>query len=682
MKVKSSIVSLCMAIFISLVFVSTSYAKSPKSFDEMSQAEKDKKYQLYMNQLQDRIRSLQSGKTLSVSPKDMKAQQATNEFLRKYAQDAQKKSYSNSRSAKPVRRDGLRIERERMRKQQRARSASYRMKKDVIADRWVNSKGINLNFARTGFVNFSGYKSMSWTRKNSAISFYVRGSKGKQKGARKPITGLYNKNKDSITLSGTKYADATFIRANTPKGRIIMKAAMAEHRAQRIRNIQAKEKKYQAELKAKRDSGRFNVDETWTSKTGPNTKGLKVAREFEKTLKCNNCDLRSLKNHIFNCNWCEAEGSNFARKDMSWSRYDFKWAKLKGAKFSGTSIRESSFYKADLRGADFSGARIGATNFAYANLENASFRNAFIGESLFNGANLKNADFTGAKIVRADFSFADVNEEMLKSENLEDVKLKATLLDKQIIGVWHMNGSSNKTYYYEFFEDGSYILTPNIIKRLTETQTLSRVFKEQHFYSIRKGAFEKMTPNKAFFDTSRYTRIIPTTNGNKLVFTDETSKGTTTYTRTTGKALAKYLQIRNMNFALRSAYLWNTDVIEKLSSSGVNYAILASIYGVNIFDNMFQHYKVYHRVQDDRHTRYIFKFLFKNNPEFKAGSNFEKLLVIAMKYGYIETLAYILKESQNKSDMQYALLKFKESVKGDIGKSKAVKMIEKRISEL
>ena len=146
MKGKTSIVALCLAVFISLICVSATYAESSKTFEQMSQAEKDKKYQLYMNQLQEQMRRVQSGKRMSASPKDMKKQQAASEFLRKYAQDMQKRAYSNSRSSNPVKRDSLRIERERMRKQQQVRSASSKGKNGVIAGRWLNSKGINLNF--------------------------------------------------------------------------------------------------------------------------------------------------------------------------------------------------------------------------------------------------------------------------------------------------------------------------------------------------------------------------------------------------------------------------------------------------------------------------------------------------------------------------------------------------------
>jgi len=146
MKGKISIVTLCLAVLLNLVFISATYAESSKTFEQMSQAEKDKKYQLYMNQLQEQMRRVQSGKRMSASPKDMKKQQAASEFLRKYAQDMQKRAYSNSRSSNPVKRDSLRIERERMRKQQQVRSASSKGKNGVIAGRWLNSKGINLNF--------------------------------------------------------------------------------------------------------------------------------------------------------------------------------------------------------------------------------------------------------------------------------------------------------------------------------------------------------------------------------------------------------------------------------------------------------------------------------------------------------------------------------------------------------
>jgi len=686
MKGNTSIVILCLSVLISLVGVSATYAESSKAFDKMSQAEKDKKYQQYMNQLQEQMRRAQSGKPMSASPKEMKAQQTASEFLRKYAQDMQKKAYSNSRSSNPVKSDNLRIERERMRKQQQVRAAYSKRKNDVIAGRWINSKGINLNFSPTGFVNFSGYKSMSWTRKNSAISFYLRGSKGKEKGARSPITGLYNKNKDSITLTGTKYADATFIRANTAKGRSSM---MAAHNAQQLSIIQAKEKKYKEKLKAKKESGRYTVDETWKSKTGPNIKGLKLAKEFEKTLSCKNCDLTSLKDHIFDCHWCEAEGSNFSKKNKLWSRYEFKWATLKNSNFSSTSIRNTSFYKADLRGADFSGARIGQSNFAYANLEGANFRNAQIGESLFNGANLKNADFTGARIIRTDFSFADIKEKILKSASLDDVKVKATSLDKKFLGVWHSTPRAGQrgTFYYEFFEDGSQILANDSAKRLWAVNPMHRKFGQQSFYSIRKGAFEKMSPTSRFRDSDRHSKNIPKIQGDKLVFTKPNSNTKTIYTRTRGAALTKYIKFRNTRLALRSAYLWNTDVIEKLSSSGVNYATLYDSYGKNIFEHMFESFPRgkmtpwYNRVVFDRHARYIFTTLLRTNKEFASGSRFEEMLLLSLKSSYEDTVKYLLSQATNKDDMKFALIKYKK-IRANTNTSKFVSLLEKRISEL
>ena len=206
----------------------------------------------------------------------------------------------------------------------------------------------------------------------------------------------------------------------------------------------------------------------------------KLLKDFENTLTCNNCDLSILKDYRFDCSWCEANGSNFSKKNKMWLQYTFKWADLSASNISNTTIRETSFYKANLKGADFSGARIGQANFAYANLKNANFRNAVIGESLFNGANLKNADFAGAKIVRADFSFSDLDEDMFKSASLEDVKLKAAGLDKQLVGVWHMyaNNAYKDVYYYEFFDDGSYIFAKGEVEQLHETDPRHRVFKE------------------------------------------------------------------------------------------------------------------------------------------------------------------------------------------------------------
>ena len=165
------------------------------------------------------------------------------------------------------------------------------------------------------------------------------------------------------------------------------------------------------------------------------------------------------------------------------------------------------------------------------------------------------------------------------------------------------------------------------VEQLHETDPRHRVFKEQHFYSIRKDAFEKMTPNSIFKDSDRHTKSIPKIQGDKLIFTSANTSETETFTRTSGKELVKYIQFRNRGFALRSAYLWNTDVIEKLSSNGVNYATLQDNYAANIFDHLFNSVMIYHSVGDDRNIRYIFKVLLRENEGFASGSGFESLSI-------------------------------------------------------
>ncbi len=411
------------------------------------------------------------------------------------------------------------------------RAAIKQQNKNKLVGKWKNKKGIIAKLQKSsirssgGYFYLKGFKGMYWESKGDKITFY-QAMVGRSELV-KDMTAKYNSDQDKITFSGGEYNAVSFYRYG---------------------KVQKEQEKLAKIEKRKRDRA---ILRRAMLKDRKNEEKAKIVRsKFNKTLICNNCDLSGMREHTVDYSWSEAKGSNFSKKDKLWSKYQFKWANLKEANFSGTTIRDTTFYKANLKGADFSGARIGQTNFAYANLENANFRNTFIGESLFNGANLRNADFTDAKIVRTDFSFSDFNEDMLISEDFDDVKLKATNLDKQLIGIWHMNINNvrKEVYYYEFFEDGSFILIKGSVERLKESDPMHREFEDQRFYSVRKGIFEKMTPNSGFKDSNRHSKIIPKIYGDKLIFTKAHTSKKKIFTRTRGKALEKYMQFRNAGF--------------------------------------------------------------------------------------------------------------------------------------
>lgn len=668
MKKVTLIVTLCLAIFMSLSFVSVTYAGSPKAFEKMSQAEKDKKYKEILNKEKEYKRSVQSGKASRFSPQEIK--EAT-DFLYKYA--SEKKNMAHSK----------RVERKRIQKLQstnqtknKKANTAYKKKEDIIIGKWKNSKGVVLSINNRWGLHLTDYKSMRWKREGAKIALYDKGPPGGPRRIPSRITVTYDSKADKITLKGSKYADTTYSRyKEKPLNELTLEDARLRQNQVIAKNTAEYYEKHKTKVETK-------FDETWVSSTGPSRESVKLAKEFETTLTCNNCDLTALKDYLFDCHWCEAEGSNFSKKKGKlWARFEFHWAKLKNSNFSETSIRNTSFYKADLRGADFSGARIGQSNFAYANLEGANFKNAQIGESLFNGANLKNADFTGATIVRTDFSFSNVNEQKLKSANLNDVKIVSTNLDRQLTGVWKtdINRGAKDVHYYEFFNDGSYISTKGRLARLTEMDPYNRAIKVQSYYSIRKGAFEKMAPAFWFKDSKERIKL----QGDRFTFINESNSSSPIFVRARGSELAKYLKFRNTSFALISARYWNTTMIEKLSANGANYATLQSLYSRNVFDNMFLSYKAIRRVQGDRHTRHIFTTLLRENKEFRSGSGFENMLFKAMEHGFVETLKSLLEHSSSKTDMQYALIKYKGFLKSQsVVKSVMVDMVEKRIAAL
>ena len=650
MKLTSIVFIVTISIILNLTNVVISIAASPEtkafSFSSIKKITPDN-VDVVMENMTKQLHLFMPNAQGKINKKELKELQRVSILVSEYwTKSPGTKPYNPNNKSKPVTKEEFYAEQKRMSKK----------KKHHLISIWKNRYGEVIEITLGGHIYFRKGKHVYWESRGDKIVLFDDSSSERHKTMR--VT--YNKNTDKITVYGAKYHDPIFYRYDEARKKRDVIAKAEKRKKDRIIIKRSMEQDAKREIIDKKSNARFY-----------------------RTLTCKNCDLTTLKDHIFDCRWCDAEGSNFSKKDKLWSRYDFKWANLKKANFSKTSVRDTSFYKADLKGANFSGARIGMTNFAYANLENANFRNAQIGESLFNGANLKNADFTGATIVRADFSFSNINEKTLKSAKLDDVKIKATNIDKQMLGVWKMNSNNayKDVYYYEFFEDGSFILTKGTVKRLTASDSRYRKFKEQRFYSVRKGAFEKMTSSSGFRDSNRNSKEIPTVSGNALTFTNGSNSPAKIYTRVQDRELTDYRRFRNTKFALNSAYYWNTDVIEKLSADGVNYATLHSIYEDNFFDHLFQSY-ISSGVQDDRHIRYIYKFLVRDNSEFLSGSNYEKMLVNAMNYNHIETLDFLLSISKSKMDMQYALVAYKSRVNEASQNKKVVELVDKRISEL
>lgn len=639
--------SICLGYLISFIFMSLVYAASPPQGSDgysgntptqpkptEQQKQNVEKFEKMMKALQEQMRRHQGNSQGNLSPEALKAQrEAIKKLGKPLQQTTSNKPYVKSRKRKPISKEEF----EAQQKQQRAYS---KKNKHILVGEWKNRYGDTARIQSGGHIYLSGYKHMYWENAGRKITFY----KGSVSGSSSLVAGMratYNKSTDKITFYGTKYRASTFYRNDAARKKREMLAKIEKRKRDKkiLKRAMAQDKNRKAS-------------------------STRLQSDFENTLTCNNCDLTILKDYYFDCSWCEAIGSNFSKKAKLWLKYSFNWANLKEANFAKTSIRDTSFYKANLRGANFSGAQIGRTNFAYANLENANFRNAVIGESIFNGANLINADFTGAKIVRADFSFAHVKEGMFKTASLETVKLKASNEDKKLLGVWQMNlnNASRDIYYYEFFKDGSYLLTKGSLKRISEKQGRFRVMEEKHYYSIRNGEFEKLHTSTNYAASSSKVKI--NISGDQLTFKDLRSSGVKVYTRTKGKALVKYRQFRNRDYALRSAYLWNTDLIEKFSSDGVNYVNLQDLYGKDIFDNLFQnvnsfgHQEMQHIVMEDRHLRQIFTILIRENKEFGAGSGFEKMLFLSVRSGYVDTVKYLLAQSSSKLDMQQALEKY------------------------
>ncbi|MCF6256906.1 MAG: pentapeptide repeat-containing protein [Gammaproteobacteria bacterium] len=516
---------------------------------------------------------------------------------------------------------------------------SSQKKKHKLEGHWKSKNGnlarLQLDGLRSGgYFYLDGYKSMYWESQEDNITFYkVESSGGDDKF--KGMRAVYNDKTDDITFYGGKYNAVSFYRYDDAR----------------------KEKEKQAKIeKQKRNRAILQRAMLKDEKREVGEKALLT--KFNNTLTCNNCDLTILGDYNLDYNWSEASGSNFSKKNKLWSRYQLKWANLKGADFSGTTIRDTTFYRANLSGADFSGARIGTTNFAYANLENANFRNAVIGESLFNGANLKNADFTGATIVRADFSFSNQVDWIFKPILTENVKLKASPIDHELVGVW-FNSSNDDVYYYEFFEDGSYINTFGSYNKALGKSGVEVRFAEQLFYSVRDGNLVTMTPDSVFRDSSQRSRI----DINDNLF----NTGKNNYTRAEGKSLEKYKSFRNNDYALIAAFQWNIHLIEKLSADGVNFAEINNLYSFDTFDHLFGKIRSQglkgkgSLLNQDRTIRHIFSTLISNNEDYRSGgTKFQTMVFHSLKNGYVDTVKYLLTKATKKADLKYALIDYEQ----------------------
>ena len=75
---------------------------------------------------------------------------------------------------------------------------------------------------------------------------------------------------------------------------------------------------------------------------------------------------------------------------------DFSYSDLRGADFSGLTLRNIRFQFADLYNADFSGATLESVNFEYASAEQTDFSNTTLRMGWFQESNFKSANFTNA----------------------------------------------------------------------------------------------------------------------------------------------------------------------------------------------------------------------------------------------------------------------------------------------